>query len=551
MATQVNTPRPSALNILDEEIRKDHQQQTRVSNANTEEYQKEIENKRRQEAVAKLAEKEKDAKIREIFPTQYYTNYMAELTPEWVSLMQNVLTFVEEETMAEHTESYKNIVLSDRRLFYFPNQTISGSTPTHADNIRDRGLLPVAHQTTAYKILKWEQEQANGDVARMYSHNNKGHVYMSVAHPGKKVTFKYNSMNHTYDMGNRVPFIAFETLKKWKNSQQYKRHKEMEAMDNGSDTDSMGSASGILAVTREIDDTLERMKAPKIRTHERSITQQMYKLATISKEEMIKRKNKKLALLEPERMFVLDGGKCTPASFSKEAKDWLYDPRAKDKKYEEHRVPIKQDGTSFCVAPYTQTTQTVNGERRNLAQAYHPEDYHHMGDVAKAFQKQERGKGRADIANVTMAAAYDDMAFCASGSGRDNNECASDEKYDSPLGLKNTKISRKSNCQKDSGGICKPYWMNTKESPLYELYHGNNGDFVKSEISLGKKALDADKRKSHIDFNATDTKKSKSTRWSASKGSANKEQSVADLQKLRESLRMGAGGNKKPMIRRR
>ena len=549
MASLVNTPKPNALKLLDDAMKEDHIQQKKIEKANNDANRAEIEKKKQMELFEKVAQKEKDAKIKVTLPNQFNTNYMADLTGEWVNLMQNVLTYVQEETMAEHTKAYRQIVLSDLRKFSFPDQIIQGSTPEHAEKIRKEGFVPVAHQTRAAEILKWERDRAGGSNDRMYSHNNDGKVYMSIAHPGKTVRFTYNGLQHNYDMGNRVPFISFETLKLWKNAQQYKRYDEIKASESGmSDTDSMGSEVGV-ALIHEIDDALQRMQVPKIRTHERKVEQQMWKLAKITPEEMLKRKQSKTALLEPERMFVLDGGTCNPSSFSKEAKDYLFDPRAKSKNYAEHVVPIKSEGSSFCVAPYT--TTGFNGEQQNLAEHYHKEDYHHMGDVAKAYKQQEQGKGKEDIKGVHMAAAYDDMAFCASGSGNDNNECDSEEKYKSPLGLEEK--ARKSNCKKDNGGICKPYWMNTKESPLYQLYHKNNGEFVKTEISLGKKALAESKREEHMDFSSPEEeKKSKSSRWSASKGSASKHASAEALSKLVGSLKMAGGENKeKPMIRRR
>ena len=548
MASQVNTPKPNALKMLDQALRADHEQQRKIEQENLARTKAEIERKKQMELFEQVAKKEKDSKIKKTLPNQFNTPYMATLTQEWITLMQHVLTYVQEETMAEHTDAYRQIVLSDLRKFSFPDQNIQGISEEHAKKIREEGFVPVAHQTRAAEILKWEAERASGSNDRMYSRNNDGKVYMSVAHPGKKFTFKYNSMPHTYDMGNRVPFISFETLKLWKNAQQYKRYDDLQASDvGGSDTDSMGSDVG-LALLNEIDDALQRMHVPKIKTHEQKIEKQIYKLATITPEEMLKRKNKKLALLEPERMFVLDGGVCNPGKFSKEARDYLFDPRAKSKEYKEHLVPIKKDGSSFCVAPYT--TTGYNGNQRNLAEHYHPDKYHHMGDVAKAYKQQEKGKGKGDIQQVTMAAAYDDMAFCASGSGNDNNECASDEKYKSPLGLDDK--SRNSSCQKDNGGICKPYWMNTKESPLYQLYHKNGGEFVKTEISLGKKALAESKRKAHMDFSSPEEEKKKSSRWSASISTASKDASAEALSKLVGSLKLGGGENKeKPMIRRR
>ena len=94
--------------------------------------------------------------------------------------------------------------------------------------------------------------------------------------------------------------------------------------------------------------------------------------------------------------------------------------------------------------------------------------------------------------------------------------------------------------------------MNTKESPMYQLYHKNGGEFVKTEISLGKKALAESKRKAHMDFSSPEEEKKKSSRWSASISTASKDASAEALSKLVGSLKLNGGENKeKPMIRRR
>lgn len=533
----------SAKHLMQKAISQDIHQQKQAERIQNELHKESVRKKKEAEKLDEILKEDKGKIVKVEFPNQVATQFDVSRLPR--DFMQTVLTYLEETTPVHHTKTHGRIAASPYTEMEFGNHDIRGEDDADTQYIKEMGYVPVPFTTVASEILQFEKDQARGP-KQQYSHIQVGSnskVLMSRRANGI-MNFNYMGKNISYNLADGVPLISFYTIVQWKKAQAKKKQEEKTAEEAMSDNDSYG-----VGIIEDIDYMLDRIGTKKPRTVVNKLVKNIYEFKSMTKDEYEQRAKRKLALFEPERAFQLDSDKsCADSKKSEAMKRRQHDPRGERKGWVEHTVEVKDGNSSFCVAPYTTTGE--NGQQTNLAESYHPKEYHHMGAVASAYKEQEKGPGKEDIEGTRMDQAYDDMAFCASGSDAMNSSyCNDSADMETPLRL--GKKTRKSACNyEDKSGICKPHWMQNKDSALYKLYHNPTNNFILTEKRLGKEALRHEQMNRGIDFEAGNSKKSKSTRWNASVASAKLEKRLQDAKSLVRGME-GGSNSRKPMIRRR